>query len=80
MWQRFTQRARRIIMWGQEEAGKLNSSHVGTEHLLLGLIRENEGVGAQLLLKMGISLEQARQKTVEDPAKQRYNAAERSEG
>lgn len=60
MWQRFTKRARRIILLGQEEADKLNSSLVGTEHLLLGLIRENEGVGAQLLLKMGISLEQVR--------------------
>lgn len=60
MWQRFTERARRVIMLGQEEAGRMNSSHLDTEHLLLGLIRENEGVGAQLLLKMGISLEQVR--------------------
>lgn len=60
MWQRFTERARRIILLGQEEAGKMNSSHVGTEHLLLGLIRENEGVGAQVLIKMGVEFEKLR--------------------
>lgn len=55
MWQRFTERARRVILLGQEEAGKMNSGHVGTEHLLLGLVRENEGVAAQVLQKMGVS-------------------------
>ncbi len=60
MWQRFTERARRVVLLGQEEAGKMNSSHVGTEHLLLGLIRENEGVAAQVLHKMGVSLERVR--------------------
>ena len=38
MWQRFTERARRVILLGQEEAGKMGSGHVGTEHLLLGLV------------------------------------------
>jgi ATP-dependent Clp protease ATP-binding subunit ClpA len=61
MWQRFTERARRIILFGQEEAGKMSSGHVGTEHLLLGLVREDEGVAAQVLQKMGISLRQVRQ-------------------
>ncbi|MDQ3816005.1 MAG: hypothetical protein M3347_19015, partial [Armatimonadota bacterium] len=61
MWQRFTERARRVILLGQEEAAKMNSSHVGTEHLLLGLVRENEGVAAQVLQKMGVSLEKVRQ-------------------
>jgi hypothetical protein len=60
MWQQFTERARRVILLGQEEAGKMNSSHVGTEHLLLGLVREEEGLGAQILIKMGISLEHVR--------------------
>ena len=53
MWQRFTERARRVILLGQEEAGKMNSGHVGTEHLLLGLVRENEGVAAQVLTENG---------------------------
>src|SRR5688500_8157612 len=61
MWQRFTERARRVILLGQEEAGKMRSSHVGTEHLLLALIREEEGVGAQILAKLQISPEQVRQ-------------------
>ena len=61
MWQRFTERARRVILLGQEEAGKMSSGHVGTEHLLLGLVRENEGVAAQVLQKMGVSLGKVRQ-------------------
>jgi len=61
MWQRFTERARRIILLAQEEAGKMHSSNVGTEHLLLGLVRENEGVAAQVLQKMGVSLQKVRQ-------------------
>lgn len=61
MWQRFTERARRVILLGQEEAGKMRSSHVDSEHLLLGLIRENDGVGAQILAKLEISAEQVRQ-------------------
>jgi len=60
MWQRFTERARRVILLGQEEAGKMSSSHVGTEHLLLGLVRENEGVAAQVLQKMGVNLAKVR--------------------
>ncbi|HEY0075252.1 MAG TPA: Clp protease N-terminal domain-containing protein, partial [Abditibacteriaceae bacterium] len=66
MWQRFTERARRVILLGQEEAGKMNSSHVGTEHLLLGLVRENEGVAAQVLTKMGVSLQRVRQEIEEE--------------
>ncbi len=65
MWQRFTERARRVILLGQEEASKMNNSHVGTEHLLLGLVRENEGVAAQVLQKMGVSLQRVRQE-IED--------------
>ena len=61
MWQRFTERARRVILLGQEEAAKMGSRHVGTEHLLLGLVRENEGVAAQVLQKMGLSHEKVGQ-------------------
>jgi ATP-dependent Clp protease ATP-binding subunit ClpC len=61
MWQRFTERARRVILLGQEEAGKMSSEHVGTEHLLLGLVSENEGVAAKVLQKMGVSLQKVRQ-------------------
>jgi hypothetical protein len=61
MWQRFTERARRVILLGQEEAGKMSSSHVGTEHLLLGLVREDEGRAAQVLIKMGVLLQKVRE-------------------
>jgi len=56
MWQRFTERARRTIMLAQEEAGKMRSPHVGTEHLLLGLVREQEGVAALVLRRMNVEL------------------------
>lgn len=56
MWQRFTERARRSVFFAQEEAGKLGEIHVSTEHLLLGLIRENDCVAARILDRMGISL------------------------
>ena len=60
MWQRFTERARRVILLGQEEAGKLSAGHVGTEHLLLGLMREREGAGAIILGQMGADYEAVR--------------------
>ena len=64
MWQRFTERARRVILYGQEEAGRLESKYVGTEHLLLGLTRENKGSGARVLENMGVSLDQVRAATL----------------
>ncbi len=60
MWQRFTERARKVILLGQEEAARMGSSHVGTEHVLLGLVREQEGVAAQVLERMGVSLNKLR--------------------
>ena len=60
MWQRFTERARRVILLAQEEAGKLGSSHVGTEHLLLGLVRQEDGVGAQVLRRIGVDFDAVR--------------------
>src|SRR5258706_5593022 len=56
MWQRFTERARRVVFFAQEEAGRLGENFVGTEHLLLGLLRENDSVAARILDRMGISL------------------------
>ena len=55
MWQRFTERARNIVYFAQEEAGKLGGNDVSTEHLLLGLVRENDSVAARILERMGIS-------------------------
>ena len=61
MFERFTDRARRVVVLAQEEARMLNHDHIGTEHILLGLIREGEGVAAKALESLGISLEAVRQ-------------------
>ena len=55
MFERFTDRARRVILLAQSEARSLNHNHIGTEHLLLALIREGDGVGAKALESMRIS-------------------------
>src|SRR5438270_9840671 len=56
MWQRFTERARRVVFFAQEEAARLGENQVGTEHLLLGLVRENDSVAARILGRMGVPL------------------------
>ena len=56
MWQRFTERSRRVVFFAQEEAGRLGENYVSTEHLLLGLVRENDSVAARILDRMGVSL------------------------
>jgi Clp amino terminal domain, pathogenicity island component len=60
MFERFTDRARRVVVLAQEEARLLNHNYIGTEHILLGLIHEGEGVAAQALESLGISLEAVR--------------------
>ncbi|MDO4716136.1 MAG: ATP-dependent Clp protease ATP-binding subunit [Propionibacteriaceae bacterium] len=60
MFERFTDRARRVIVLAQDEAKLLNHSYIGTEHLLLGLVHEGEGVAARALEQLGISLEAVR--------------------
>jgi ATP-dependent Clp protease ATP-binding subunit ClpC len=61
MFERFTDRARRVVVLAQEEARMLNHNYIGTEHILLGLLREGEGVAAKALESLGVSLEAARQ-------------------
>ncbi len=51
--EKFTERARRVLTAAQEEAQHLNHNYIGTEHILLGLIREEEGVAAKVLISMG---------------------------
>ncbi|MGH2556931.1 MAG: Clp protease N-terminal domain-containing protein [Actinomycetota bacterium] len=60
MFERFTDRARRVVVLAQEEARMLNHDYIGTEHILLGLIHEAEGVAATALNSMGISLAEIR--------------------
>ena len=65
MFERFTDRARRVLVLAQEEARLLNHSFIGTEHILLGLIHEGEGVAAKALESLGVSLEAVREKVEE---------------
>ena len=60
MFERFTDRARRVVVLAQEEARMLNHNYIGTEHILLGLIHEGEGVAAKSLESLGLSLEDMR--------------------
>src|ERR1700689_1002903 len=65
VFERFTDRARRVLVLAQEEARLLNHSFIGTEHILLGLIHEGEGLAAKALESLGISLEAVREKVEE---------------
>jgi len=65
MFERFTDRARRVVVLAQEEARHLDHNYIGTEHILLGLIHEGEGVAARALTALGISLEAVRSEVVE---------------
>ncbi len=60
MFERFTDRARRVVVLAQTEARMLNHNYIGTEHILLGLIHEGEGVAARALEAFGVSLEEVR--------------------
>lgn len=60
MFERFTEKARRVVVYAQEEARMLNQNYIGTEHLLLGLIREEEGIAARAIKNLGINLEDVR--------------------
>jgi ATP-dependent Clp protease ATP-binding subunit ClpC len=60
MFERFTDRARRVVVIAQEEARNLDHNYIGTEHLLVGLLAEDEGVAAKALLAAGLTTEEAR--------------------
>src|SRR2546423_14544489 len=57
---KFTERARRVLTLAQEEAQRFNHNYIGTEHLLLGLVREGDGVAARVLSNMGVQLPKVR--------------------
>jgi ATP-dependent Clp protease ATP-binding subunit ClpC len=65
MFERFTDRGRLVVILAQKEARMLNHNYIGTEHILLGLIHEGEGVAAKSLESLGISLEGARSQVEE---------------
>jgi ATP-dependent Clp protease ATP-binding subunit ClpC len=65
MFERFTDRGRRVVVYAQEEARALDHNYIGTEHILLGLVHEGKGVGAKALESLGIGLETVRQRVEE---------------
>jgi ATP-dependent Clp protease ATP-binding subunit ClpC len=65
MFERFTDRARLVVVQAQEEARTLNHDYIGTEHILLGLVHEGKGAGVKALESLGISLEAVQQKVQE---------------
>ncbi|HEY6028912.1 MAG TPA: Clp protease N-terminal domain-containing protein, partial [Gaiellaceae bacterium] len=61
MFERFTERARHVVVLAQDEARSLKHDYIGTEHILLGLLREEEGLAARTLASLGIGLEEVRE-------------------
>ena len=64
---KFTERARKVLTLAQEEAQRFNHNYIGTEHLLLGLVREGDGVAARVLGNMGVQLPKVRSAVEFDP-------------
>jgi len=64
VFERFTERARQVVVFAQEEACVLKHDYIGTEHLLLGLLREEEGLAARVLESLGITVERVRAQVV----------------
>ena len=58
--EKFSERARRVLSYAQEEAQRFNHNYIGTEHILLGLVRETEGVGAKVLSNLNVELPKVR--------------------
>jgi len=65
MFERFTDEARRVVVQAQEESRELNHSYIGTEHLLLGILREDEGIAAEALASLEAGLDPAREQVAE---------------
>jgi ATP-dependent Clp protease ATP-binding subunit ClpC len=65
MFERFTDRARRVVVQAQEESRELDHSYIGTEHLLLGILREDEGIAAEALASLEVGLDPAREQVAE---------------
>src|SRR3712207_8754145 len=64
MFERFTERARQVVVLAQEEARILKHNYIGTEHILLGLLREEEGLAARVLESLDITVERVRAQVV----------------
>ncbi|HZC19571.1 MAG TPA: Clp protease N-terminal domain-containing protein, partial [Rubrobacteraceae bacterium] len=64
MFERFTERARKVVVLAQDEARHFNHNYIGTEHILLGLVRESEGVAARVLSNLGVDPDKVRREVV----------------
>ena len=64
MYGKFTERAQKVILLAQQEAKRLNHNLIGTEHILLGLIAEGEGIAAKVLVNMGIDINTVRKEVI----------------
>src|SRR5918997_847213 len=62
---KFTERAKKVLVLAQEEAQRFNHNYIGTEHLLLGLVREGEGIAAGVLSNLGVNLEKVRSQVIQ---------------
>src|SRR3546814_2742246 len=71
----FTPRAKKVLELSLREALQLGHNYIGTEHILLGLIREGEGVAAQVLVKLGADLNRVRQQVIQDRKSTRLNSS-----
>ena len=60
----FTDRVRKVLQMAREEAARLHHEYVGTEHILLGLLREQEGVGGEVLTQFGLTIENTRKEVI----------------
>lgn len=69
MFERFTDRARRVVVYAQDEAKTLEHNYIGTEHLLLGLLREEEGIAAQALASFSVTVEAVREHVVRETSR-----------
>jgi len=76
----FTPRAKKVLELSMEEASQLSHNYIGTEHLLLGLIRENEGIAAQVLMNLGVKLDEVREEVLEFLGASEHNGDEDGEG
>jgi ATP-dependent Clp protease ATP-binding subunit ClpC len=76
----FTPRAKKVLELSMEEASQLSHNYIGTEHLLLGLIRENEGIAAQVLMNLGVKLEEVREEVLEFLGASEHSGDEEGEG
>lgn len=69
MFERFTDRARRVVVYAQDEAKTLEHNYIGTEHLLLGLLREEEGIAAQALASFSVTVDAVREHVVRETSR-----------